>query len=173
MGKYDKSVDKNSPEYCDKKIAGGRSMLLMVLVFTLVNLALLLLDTGTYFLFSIWIPYNMTGIAMVMDDFTIGTFTVAALVISAVILLVYFIAWLLSKKHTGWLTAALILFSLDTVAMIVLSLVLFEEPFSEIVDLVFHIWALVILIQGVRYAGKRKKLENPARPYFGTDPELF
>ena len=49
-------VDKTSPEYLVKQVAGSRSSLLMVLIFTVVNLAMLLLDSGSYFLFSASVP---------------------------------------------------------------------------------------------------------------------
>lgn len=57
MQKNVNPVDKNSPEYLLKQIAGGRYSLLLILIFTVVNLVLLLVDSDRYFLFSASVPY--------------------------------------------------------------------------------------------------------------------
>ena len=43
MRKKANSVDKNSPEYWAKMIAGGRASLLLIVVLTVVNIVLLLI----------------------------------------------------------------------------------------------------------------------------------
>ena len=124
MQKNVNPVDKNSPEYLLKQIAGGRYSLLLILIFTVVNLVLLLVDSDRYFLFSASVPYYFTAFGIGMDSALsggIGTFTITALVISLLILAVYLLCWILSKKRTGWLTAALVLFCVDTVGLLFLS----------------------------------------------------
>ncbi len=159
------TVDKNSPEYLLKQVAGARSSLLIVLVFTVVNLAMLLADSGTYFLFSASVPYYLTAFGMGMDmglgSSGIGTFTLVGLGISAVALVWYLLCWLLSKKRPGWLVAALVAFVLDTLALLGLSLA-FDMLADNVMDFVFHAWVVVELIQDISANGKLKKL--PAEP---------
>jgi hypothetical protein len=170
------TVDKTSPEFLQKQAAGARSSLLVVLIFTVVNLAMLLLDAGTYFLFSASVPYYLTAFGMGMDIGIgaegIGTFTVVGLGISAVVLVLYLLSWLLSKKRSGWLVAALVLFILDTLALVVLCLA-FDALAESVMDFVFHGWVIIQLIQGVSAGKKLKNLpaealapeaEQPAAP---------
>lgn len=175
-------VDKNSPEYLQRQIANGRHSLLLILVFTLVNLVMVVLDSGTYFLFSASVPYYLTLFSKGIDNNFVngpwdanGPYTIVALVISAVILLLFLLCWFLSKKRSGWLVAALVLFVLDTAALALLTFTILADPASNIVDFVIHAWAIWELIQAIRCSGKLKKLpeEQPAdMEICGTTPEL-
>lgn len=173
MQKNVNPVDKNSPEYLLKQIAGGRYSLLLILIFTVVNLVLLLVDSDRYFLFSASVPYYFTAFGIGMDSALsggIGTFTITALVISLLILAVYLLCWILSKKRTGWLTAALVLFCVDTVGLLFLSYI-FET--SNLLDFLLHAWAIYSLANGVYCAGKLKKLSAAsASPAYYSGPEI-
>ena len=173
MQKNINPVDKNSPEYLLKQVAGGRYSLLLILIFTVVNLVLLLVDSDRYFLFSASVPYYFTAFGIGMDSaFSsgIGTYTITALVISLLILGVYLLCWILSKKHTGWLTAALVLFCVDTVGLLFLSYI-FET--SNLLDFLLHAWAIYALAHGIYCAGKLKKLSAaPASPAYYSGPEI-
>lgn len=166
MQKQTNVIDKNSPEYLQKQIAGARYSLLLILIFTVINLVMLLIGVDEYlygegvryFLFSASVPYNLTmfGISF---DLGIDTFTITALVISAVILGVYLLCWLLSKKKIGWLTVALVMFVLDTLALLGLSLWM-ETLTNDILDIVFHGWVIVELVQAL--AANKKLKAMPA-----------
>ncbi len=175
MQKNVNPVDKNSPEYLSRQVAGGRYSLLLILIFTTVNLVLLLLDTNRYFLFSASIPYFLTVLGMVID-YNLGgtTCTYTALVISAVILVVYLVCWFQGKNHTGWLITALALFVVDTLGLLYCVFILIGEPAAFIMDYLFHGWAVYELIQAVRCAGKLKMLppRTPAQPVYTGDPEI-
>jgi hypothetical protein len=164
------AVDKTSPEFLQKQAAGARSSLLVVMIFTVVNLAMLLLDSGTYFLFSASVPYYLVAFGMGMDigmgAESIGTFTVVALGISAVVMVLYLLSWLLSKKRSGWLVVALVAFILDTLALVLICLA-FDALADSIMDFVFHAWVIVTLIQGINAGKKLKNL--PAEAY---EPEM-
>lgn len=163
-------VDKNSAEYLMSKIASGRHSLLLIMVFTVVNLVMVVLDSGTYFLFSASVPYYLTAFSKGIDNgFADGPWTengpvtIAALIVSAVILLLFLLCWLLSKKRTGWLVCALVLFGLDTVALVWCTFNMINNPADNIVDVVFHIWAIWELAMAIRCGAKLKKLP-PAAP---------
>ena len=176
------AVDKNSPEYLAKQVASGRYSLLLVVIFTTVNLLFLLLNVDRYFLFSASVPFYMTLICKSIDngfsgslDAT-GTFTIIALVISVVILGLYLLCWIMSKKRSGWLTAALVLFVLDTVALLAVTVLLLGSVAENLMDYLFHAWAIFSLVQAISANGKLKKLQAEAmitpEGYHGTTPEL-
>ena len=144
--------------------------LLLVVVFTVVNLVLLLVQSGTYFLFSAFVPYFLTTEGMlltgrfseeflgeelwmpaVMDD---GFFW-AMLVASAVIVVLYLVSFLLAKKQKiGWLIFALVFFALDTLAMLALG----GLEADMLIDVAFHAWVIVSLSMGIHAHFALKKL---------------
>ena len=50
----------------ETKYRNSRSNLLFVLIFTAINILLLVAQTNTYFLFSAYIPYALVGIGMLL-----------------------------------------------------------------------------------------------------------
>ena len=80
------TVDKNSREYLTQKRNSGRSTLLTILIFTVINIVMLVVQADYYFLFSASVPYYLTLFGMIFDKFVVGTYTTSALVIAAVIL---------------------------------------------------------------------------------------
>jgi hypothetical protein len=160
-----KGIDKNSREYLEKKVASARHSLLLVLIFTVINLVMLLVDSNSYFLFSASVPYYLTafglGMDMGMGTSGIGVFTTTALVISVVILVMYLVCWLLTKKRPAWYVVAAVLFALDTVVLVLVALG-FDAIADSVMDFVFHAWVIIELFQAV---SANKKLKNlPPEP---------
>lgn len=172
MGKIFGDVKQGKPlterETLQNKYNAARGNLLLAIVFTLINIALLFAD-GTYFLFSIYVPYFIASLGMIITgkmpqefyqegwegtEFLGDSALVVMLVISLVIVGLYFLSWILSKKNkVGWLIFALVLFSIDTIAM------LFLQGITEsIIDIVFHVWVIVCLVSGIRSYNKLKDL---------------
>ena len=54
-------LGKNSREYLLRQVANGRYSLLLIVILTVVNLIMTILDTNTYFLFSASVPYYPWG----------------------------------------------------------------------------------------------------------------
>ena len=113
----------------EQKYNSARMNLLIVVAFTVINLILLVTNSDTYFLFSAFVPYFITVIGMVlcgrfpMEDYSDASglqfvflddsVFVVLLVISIIITLFYFLAWLMSSKNRGgWLIFALVFFSI-------------------------------------------------------------
>ena len=171
------TVDRNSPEYQENLIRTGRTALIGVVILTVLNLVLLLTDSDRYLLFSISVPYFLTVLGQIMDENLLsGSYTVTALVISVVVLALYVVCFVLSKKRPGWLTAGLVLFCVDTAALIVFVFTLTGSPESFFMDFVFHVLIIVELAMAVKGNKKLKALREaaPVTPegYKGTTPDL-
>lgn len=173
------AVDKNSREYLEQQVKGGRSTLLVVVLFSVVNLVMLLLDTGTYFLVSASVPYYLTWFGRCMDNGTYdgsgpinGEFTMVGIIVSVVILGLFFLAWLFSKKRSGWLTVSLVLFVADTVALVLISFLLLESPAANLMDLLFHAFVVWQLFQAASCAKKLAALPAEEEETFLSTPEL-
>jgi hypothetical protein len=160
-------VDKNSREYLERQFNGGRHSLLILIIFTVVNTVMMLAESGTYFVCSFTVPYYLCAFGIGFDMEAGGSaFITTAVIISAVILAVYLVIWLMSKKKPGWLYAAFALFIIDTVALVLLS-VLLEMMAANIIDLVIHAWVIWELFQGARCGNKLKQLP-PDAPITGA-----
>ena len=174
MRKKANSVDKNSPEYWAKMITGGRASLLLIVVLTVVNIVLLLVEADRYFVFSASIPYYLTAICMGMDSAVYGgidAYTTGALIVSVIVVGIYLLCWALGKKKTGWLITALVLFSLDTVGLLVITFTLLEDPILNLMDIIFHALAVYELVMAVICAGKLKR--QAAAETCSTAPEIY
>ena len=143
----------NERDVALNKVKNARYNLLVMIIFTLVNLVLLMLDSTTFLLFSATVPYYAVAFNMI---FVNGTLPVVGLVIAAICLLAYFLCWLFSKKNTSWMLVALILFIIDTICLILLYVL--AGDFSGILDFVIHVMVIYYLITGVKYGSKLKKM---------------
>lgn len=130
----------------------ARSNLLLVVLFTAVNLVLTLVNADMYFLFSATVPQFIMALGYAFENSV--ALTVCA-VLAFLCAGVYLLCWALSKKHRGWMIVALVLFSLDTIAA--LGMLLADT--SMIIDVAIHGWVLFYLITGTSALVKMKK--NP------------
>jgi hypothetical protein len=151
------------------KYSAARSNLILMVIFSAINLLMLATNAGTYFLFSASVPYIITDVGM----FFCGMYPTEAyegfegmyfldkslffilLAISALILVIYFLCWLFSKNgKVKWLTTALVLFCIDTLVMFVY----YGFAISSIIDIIFHVWVIVILVMGIKAHKKLKEM---------------
>ena len=136
-----------------RKYESARANLLLVIIITAVNIALILLDTGRSFLFSASLPQIFVVIGVAFGAmWELPALTAIGIVHGVLTLGVYLLCYFLSKKKSGWMIFALVWFIVDWIAMILGFLVLFEVNFGVILDLVFHVWITIYLVSGVKYA---------------------
>lgn len=168
------------------KYNSSRNNLLLVVAFTVINLVLLLTGSTTYFLFSASIPYYLPFFGMIYTgkmpaeyyegwaDFQPYPTTILTVltVIAVILIAVYLLCWLLSKKHGfGWLVVSLVCFIADTIFMFVA----LQITSDMILNIVFHAWVIISLFSGVSASVKLKKLppeeQNPV-VYDGGVPDM-
>lgn len=164
--KYSSQQEKYQQKYNTSRIN-----LLLAVVFTAINLFLLVINADSYFLFSAFIPYFITSMGMLlcgrfpeeyyaassieMEGFLDNSVFIILLVISIVITLLYLLSWFLSsKQRVGWLIFALVFFVIDTLGMLFLNGIYLDS----ILDILFHAWVIYYLIIGINAHYKLKKL---------------
>lgn len=140
-------------ELLQQKYKNARTYLLIIILFTVLNVVLLITGSDTMMLFSISVPYYAVVMGYFMGE---QTMLVTGCVIAAVMLVVYLLCWIFSKKRTGWLVAALVLFIVDTLVMGGMYLLASEA--SGIMDVLIHALVLYYLIVGIHSAAKLKKM---------------
>lgn len=173
MGLFQKNQNQQSQmpsqrQRLEGRYHSARTNLLWVLLFSVVNIILLLTKSFTYFLFSAFIPYVLVDYGMVVCgkypeefygdlsqyEFLSSSVLVVLIAIAAVICIFYLLCWLFSGKgRVGWLITALVLFCLDTALMILNGI-----GADSILDVVFHGLIIVSLSRGVAAHFKMKKL---------------
>ena len=158
-----------SRQALEAKYNGARINLLLAVILTTVNIVFLLTRDFSYFLFSASIPYMLVDFGMVLcgkyppeyyegeiaDMAFFGDGLLVALsVIAFLIVGVYLALWYFSRRHKNCLTAALILFIIDTVLL----LALLNPSLSGLLDLLFHGLVIYELTVGRRAANVLKNL---------------
>ena len=140
-----------------QKYNASRANLLLMLAFTVVNIVLFFLDSATMFLFSATVPYVFTMFGYMLSAETADNlFVIIGIAVAAVIIVVYLLCWIFSKKRYGWMIAALVLFVIDTLFMAWFYIIAGEA--SGAMDALIHIWVLYYLITGVISGYKLKKM---------------
>ena len=159
----------NSPRnMASTKYRNARNNLLLVIIFSLINIVLCAVGSDTYFLFSATIPYfiSILGVTYALEYGLTASIYVGC-IIAVIFVVPYLLCWIFSKKHYGWIIGALVYFILDTVFLLV-----FFLDVSMLMDILFHVWVLVALIIGIVNGKKFKNLpEDTAEPAFTFDEE--
>lgn len=146
-----------SPE---ERYRGARNNLLLLIVFTAINLLMPLLGIDRQYFFSASFPTTVYWWGdYAAADLGMPALRYGAMGIALGCVGLYLLCWLLSKKRRGFMTAALVLFGLDCLSLAG-EFVIFELHYSMIINVLFHLWVLWGLIQGVRAASELKKLET-------------
>ena len=163
-----KSKGFSKPNNLESKYNSSIANLLLVVVFSAVNIVLLLVNANTYFLFSAFLPYfavdyGMYFCGMYPEEyyydvpdmvFEEKSFLGICIAIAASFLLAYLLCWYLAKKKKiGAVILALVMFLIDTVAMLWLT----EFAMDSIIDILMHIWVISYLIIGIVTYFKMKK----------------
>lgn len=145
-----------------QKVNTARYNMLIVAVLTLVNAILLLAGAGTYFLFSAICPYYLTILGVEFSAQTgSAIYTILSVGFLAVSVGAYVLCFFMSKKHVGWLIAALAMFAFDTVFYLTVyiptCIIADSGVASIIIDLLLHGYALFYFIMAVVNSFKLKK----------------
>ena len=154
----------------ESRYRSTRINLLVVALFTLINIVFVALGSDTYMLFSATVPYLIAYLSAYLccmlppqyyegdlagfEPLPEGVFYVA-LAVSVVIIALYVLAFFFSKKgRVGWLIFALVFFSIDTLVLFGY----FGIDVAMLLDYLFHAWIIVILAMGIHAHFKLKKL---------------
>ena len=146
------------------RITGARSVVLVAIVLTIVNLALLFAGKDQI-LFSVALSYYGVVAGLIQDNLAVvedaalrvGPYTVAALILSAVLLVLLAVSFFRIKKSRSWTLAVMVGFIVDAVLLVPVSILMLNNPSYVVVDLCIHVWVVVLLAMGV-YAWNQQAL---------------
>jgi hypothetical protein len=142
-----------------RRIAISRGNLLLMTILTIANIISYWFEWNFMLPFSAFLPFTIFDFGYFFSiELADPSLFIAGIVLSALVLLLYFLGYLLSKKKPGWLTAMLGLYIFDTIVMVFLYTSVFMFDGSMILDVLFHVWVLYYLINGVLAVKKLKNL---------------
>ena len=165
---------------------------LAVAILSLVNILMILIQADTYFPFSAAVPVYLVMFfgelcGMRSEEFYEANYGAdwksleflseglfwAIVAIAVVVAAVYFVLWYLSKKKKVFSTVLMVLYAIDTVALLFFNVAIYEFTFMAIIELVFHAWVFYYLIlalkawDGIEVAPTQKELEAQLRAAYG------
>ena len=120
----------------------ARYAILGLILFTVLNVLLALVDSDSYYVVSVFLAYFLY----------LGLEGVPGILVAAVILVPYALCFFLSTKKPLWMIVALVLVALDTVILILLALAN-DALLGVILDIIVHIAEIVLLVLAIK-AGK-------------------
>lgn len=171
----------NTPEAKYNKYV---SNILLVICFSVINIALLVTNAGSYFLFSAFLPYYIVDYGMFWcglypSEYYEGiaeielmdiSFFYVTIAVAVVIILAYLICWIFArKKKIAALITALVFFVIDTMSMLLIS----GFSLDSGMDIVFHVLIIVSLSIGVAAYFKMKQESQQSVPEFANYQQNF
>ncbi|MBQ7338797.1 MAG: hypothetical protein IJW40_10145 [Clostridia bacterium] len=168
MGRFFQSKQQNQElsglQLQTNHYQSARYHLLLVVIFTLINLVLLALGSSSYFLFSATIPYAITGVAKWMspeETYLTQPLFLIALIISLALVALYLVGYFLSKHFRGgWLIFSLVFFMIDSIGLFIF----FGISVDMLMDIIIHVWVIISLSRGVIAYGKIKQ-QDPVEAF--------
>ncbi len=130
----------------------ARYAILGLVLFTVLNVVLALLDSDSYYVSSVFASYFM----VYLYEGAIGV------LFAALILAPFVVAFFLSKRNWIWMLIALILTVLDLAVVIYIGIKA-DVLAESILDIIAHVFVIVVLVLGVIF-GKRAMSREDAAP---------
>lgn len=147
-----------------KQLNWGRNALLAILAITLINQFLLMIGVNYHFLFSSAVPYylNWLGRELAAQG-DVSAFRAIAVILTMLMYVAYIACWLLSAQKREWMTAALGLYGIDTLLLVIFALTLLENPASCLFEILTHLVGLWLLYVAVGAANRLSRLPRQQR----------
>ena len=147
-----------------KRVDLGRNGLLIIMAVTLLNQFLLMFGVEYHFLFSSAVPYylNWLGRELAVNG-NMEAFHAIAVILTVLIYAAYGACWLLSAQRREWMLAALGLYSVDTLLLVIFSATLLENPASCLFEILTHLAGVFLLFVADRAAARLSQLPHPKR----------
>lgn len=149
----------NIHQTLQRRIQSARGNLILMVVFTIANIISYWFEFGFMLPFSAFLPFTIFDFGYYFSiELNDPSLFITGIALASFIILIYVLGYFLSKKKPGWLTSMLAMYIFDTVVMIYLFTGVFVFNGSMILDILFHIWVLYYLINGVIAVNKLKAL---------------
>ncbi len=125
-----------------RQVQWGQNVFLIIIAVSLVNQLMLWMRVDYHFLFSAAMPYYLNWLAFQLPNTALK---VVAVIATLALYAAYACCWFCFQRRE-WLTAAISLYAVDTVLLIVMTFVLLDNPLSCLLEILIHGVGLVLLL---------------------------
>lgn len=148
-----------------QRIGLGRTAILLLLAVSLINQLLLLLKVNYHFLFSAAVPYYLNWLGEKLGGTAGATpLKVFAVIVTFLSFVAYVACWVLSARRRELLKAALLLYSADTVMLVIFAFALLNNPFSCMLEVLVHLVGIALLYNAHCSALALRKMSKKKKP---------
>lgn len=139
----------------------GRTAILLMLAVSLLNQLLLLLKVNYHFLFSTAVPYYLNWLARKLGGpVGVTPLKVLAVILTLLIFVTYVACWIFSARRRDFLKTAFLLYSADTVLLVIFAFALLNNPFSCLLEVLVHVIGIIVLYNAHRSALQLRKMSK-------------
>lgn len=155
------AVNRSPFVVAQARYSSARMNLMLVALFTALNVVMAAFEANFFMLFTAYVPYVITLIGQQMSFLSGDALPlIIAVVMALLIVSLFFVCWIFSKKHRGWMITALVCFSIDC-AFLLYDVVVTPEVFIDyLLIILFHAYVMYYLIMGVISGAKLKRLKS-------------
>ena len=149
----------STKQLLQRRIQISRGNLILMIVLTVSNIVSYWLELGFMLPFSAFLPFTIFDFGYYFSiELNDPSLFIIGIALATLIILVYILGYFKSKKNPGWLKIILGMYIFDTVVMIYLFTGVFIFNGSMLLDILFHVWVLYYMINGVNAFNKLKTL---------------
>ncbi|MBQ9036913.1 MAG: hypothetical protein IJJ19_04500 [Erysipelotrichaceae bacterium] len=135
----------------EQKYNADRSWLLVITIFTLINIVFIVSETDRSFYFSAFVPMIASALSHYFFEGTLKLLTVV--LFCGLVVVIFLISYLFSKKNYFWILISAVLYTVDLLAMIVFIASMQYQNYWTL-DIILHVIALFFLYRGF-FVGKK------------------
>lgn len=143
-----------------RRIGIGRTAIILLLAFTLLNQLLFWLKVNYHFLFSAAVPYYLNRMAREFGAAGVTPLKVIAGLVSPIYFVAFGACWLLSAQRRDIIKTAMLLYCADTLLLVVVALGFIEDPMTCLLELLVHLIGVIILYDANRSARQLRRMSK-------------
>lgn len=152
----------------------GRTAILLLLVFSLINQLLTWMKVDYHFLFSTAVPHYLSWLSRQISVTGNATFLkVLTAIVTPLTFIAYGACWLLFAQRREVLITALLLYSADTFLLVVVAVGCIKNPLNCLLEFLIHLIGIGVLYNAHcsaqrlhRMSRRRKPRSAPQQPEY-------
>lgn len=148
-----------------RSIGLGRTAVLLVLVFSLLNQLLFWFKVNYHFLFSAAMPYYLNWLSRVLGGSSkVFLLKLVAFLVTPLSFVAYGACWFLSAQRRHIIKTALLLYGVDTLLLVVFALGCIKNPLNCLLEFLVHVIVLLVLYHAHRSAQELHRMSKKKKP---------
>ena len=143
----------------------GRTAVLLVLFFSLINQLLFWFRVDYHFLLSASAPYYLNWLSRMLDGMS-GVFLLKlfAVLVTPLSFVAYGACWFFSAQRRHVIKTALLFYGIDTLFLVVFALGCIKNPLNCLLEFLVHVIGLAVLYQAHHCAQQLHRMSKKKRP---------